>query len=430
MKGDFFSMSKRELSREELIILEKAAKELKKILEKSIKKNKISAEIFIGGSLARRTLVKKDINDIDIFVRFDRKYENQDLSRLLSKIVGQIKIEGQIDKIHGSRDYFRIMRENVLFEIIPVLRVRNPKDAKNVTDLSYFHVNYIKNKMKKGINPREMVKAKAFCKAAGVYGAESYIRGFSGYGLECLIVNYRSFEKMLKELTKVKERIILDPERFYKNKDQIIMELNENKLKSPIVLIDPTWKERNVLAALSKESFEKFQEFARAFLKNPSSEFFNFRERDSSKVVEKAKNNKGEFCEILLNTPKQVGDIAGSKLKKFYNMLIKDVLREFNIIASEFYYSNNEQAFVWIATKPKKDLIKEGPLSEMKEHVTEFKKRHPKVFIDKGRIYARIRTSKNLSEFIKNYKRNYKKKISEMDISKIKIKREIDFNKL
>ena len=37
------------------------------------------------------------------------------------------------------------------------------------------------------------------------------------------------------------------------------MNLNASKLNSPIILIDPTYKQRNTLAALSNETFENFK---------------------------------------------------------------------------------------------------------------------------------------------------------------------------
>ena len=47
------------------------------------------------------------------------------------------------------------------------------------------------------------------------------------------------------------------------------MDLNSSKLNSPIIPIDPTYKQRNVLAALSKETFEMFQKSCKEFLENP-----------------------------------------------------------------------------------------------------------------------------------------------------------------
>jgi len=421
MKEDFFWAPENELVKSEIDSLDEEAKRVKKKIEQAIAKSNIAAKVFIGGSLAKRTLVRKKINDADIFIRFDKKYKDDQLSSLLFKIIKSAKIKGNVKKIHGSRDYFRIIDKNLLFEIVPVLEIRTPKEARNVTDLSYFHVRYVKNKIKQGLNPREIVKAKVFCRAINVYGAENYIRGFSGYGLECMIINYGSFIKMLRAASKAKDKLILDPERLYKNKNQIIIELNESKLKSPIVLIDPTWKERNVLAALSNESFLKFKEAASEFLKNPSREFFCFKEKDCLNAYNCARSNCGEFCELIIKTDKQEGDIEGSKLKKFYKALMLDIKKEFCVFFSDFSYICGKKALIWVAASPKKDIVRAGPPLEMKKAVSEFKRIHKQVFIEKGKICAKLTASKNLRNFMAKYNNANRKKISEMHITGVKV---------
>ncbi|MEJ2268137.1 MAG: hypothetical protein P8X70_03615, partial [Nanoarchaeota archaeon] len=163
----------------------------------------------------------------------------------------------------------------------------------------------------------EIKLAKVFCYANNCYGAESYIRGFSGYGLELLIHYYGSFLKFIKAISKAKNKIIIDIEKHYKNKNEILMNVNNSKLKSPIILIDPTYKQRNVLAALSKETFTRFQKVCRKFLENPSIKDFEIKEIDLEKIEKNTKNKNYEFILIKAETKKQQGDIAGTKLLKF-----------------------------------------------------------------------------------------------------------------
>ena len=54
-------------------------------LRKSIKNLGVDAEIFVGGSVAKGTSIKKKVYDADIFLRFNRKYE--DISNLTEKIL-------------------------------------------------------------------------------------------------------------------------------------------------------------------------------------------------------------------------------------------------------------------------------------------------------------------------------------------------------
>ena len=59
--------------------------------------------------------------------------------------------------------------------------------------------------------------------------------------------------------------------------------MNSSKLTSPIILVDPTYKQRNALAALSEETFEKFKQASKKFLKNPSIKYFEIVKWDLEK---------------------------------------------------------------------------------------------------------------------------------------------------
>src|SRR3989344_1191641 len=220
---------------EELRIINSLIKEFIKLLEKGKKSLKISAEIFVGGSSAKGTIIKKEHYDIDVFIRFDKKYFGSDKKSNVSDLTEKmLKNTKNKQKIHGSRDYFRIKAsKNLFFEIVPVKKIKNQKEAENITDLSYFHVNYVKRKLKVKFLD-EVRLAKAFCHAAGCYGAESYIKGFSGYALELLIYHYRSFLKFIAAMSKVnaREKLVIDTEKQYKN--IVLMNLNAAKLQSPI----------------------------------------------------------------------------------------------------------------------------------------------------------------------------------------------------
>jgi len=401
---------------------ELAVRKLRAIL----RKKKIDAEVFVGGSLAKGTLVKSEFYDIDIFLRFNPKCV--ELSRILEKIIMDFSKSEKIkfERVHGSRDYFRAIleNENIVYEIIPVLKIKKANDSVNVTDASYFHVNYIKKNLKKEML-KEVMLAKQFCKACKVYGAESYINGFSGYGLECLIIYYRSFEKMLKNLVNLKEKIVIDPAKHYKKPTDVFYELNENKLKSPVILIDPTWKERNVLSALSYESFEKFRSAAQKFLRKPSKKFFEVRDNDSGKMRRFAEKKRAEFLHLSLSTERQIGDIAGTKMKKCSNFLIREVEKYFKVLSSEFVYKGGKNSELYLVLKSKKEVIRAGPLLSRKKDAAKFRKKHGnRIFEERDILYARIPIDFSGASFIKDVARKYLNVLSEMGVSELKIEKD------
>ena len=330
-------------SKEELNSIGKFVKDFILKLEKKLRGKRISAEVFVGGSFAKKTMIKKGQYDIDIFIRFDEKHGKQDISRLTGKALEEIN--AKMIKIHGSRDYFRINADSSFFiEIIPVMKVKNPKSAENITDLSYFHVNYIRKKLKTEKMLEEVRLAKAFCHANKCYGAESYINGFSGYALELLIYHYKSFLGFVKAVAKLKGKEIIDIEKLYKNKYEIAMNMNSAKMTSPIVLIDPTYRERNALAALSRETFEKFQAACRNFLKSPSVDDFELKEINLAAMKRNAERNRTEFILLSAETDKQEGDVAGSKLVKFYRHLGEEIEKSYKVRNRGFEYQGKKEA--------------------------------------------------------------------------------------
>jgi len=366
--------------------IDKIALEFKREVQKEIKKKKIKAEVFIGGSLAKGNLIKKSEYDIDIFVRFSDKYKEEELSEKLEKILENFNKT----RIHGSRDYFKIVKENIILEVIPTVRVKKAKDARNVTDLSYFHVSYILGKIRKNKKiADEILLMKGFCYGCNAYGAESYIKGFSGYAVELLMSYYESFVKFLKEVV-AKDKLIIDAGKFYKNKEDVMNNLNESKLSSPIIFVDPTFKERNALAALGEETFSRFKKRAKEFLKNPSERFF---------IGEKI--NEARFNFILeAETDRQEGDIAGSKLLKFFNFITRNMERYFEIKKNNFEYLGEKKARYYFSVRKKENILFMGPPVENKQDGDKFKKAHKKIEVEKGRMVAREKNNINEDNFL------------------------------
>ncbi len=415
------------------LLIKKELRIFLQTIKKEISSKKIQAEVFVGGSFAKSTVINKKIHDIDVFIRFSNKYEEKDFQHLTKNILSKYK---DIKMVHGSRDYYQLkVNDFLVIEIVPVLKVNNPKQARNITDLSYSHVRYVRSKTnslapyskrnkkiksKKALD--EIKLAKAFCEAKGVYGAESYIKGFSGYSLELLIIHYKTFMNFLKKISEAgKDKIIIDIEKNYKNKNQILMDLNESKLGSPIILIDPTYKQRNALAALSEESFRKFQEDAKKFIKNPSEKDFEIQKIDLEKIKKQAQKKKLEFSLIEIKTNKQEGDIAGSKLLKFYNHFTKETTPFFEIKDRGFNYNNKKSSRFFFVAKAKKEIISEGPLLKDKKNVIRFKKAHKKTFNKNGKIFAKQNINFSLNQFVNHWKKKNSRKLKEMDIIDLKV---------
>lgn len=404
--------------KEDLELIENSMKEFLGKLRKNLKVLKINAEIFVGGSFAKNTIIKKDAYDADIFIRYEKKYSKENISELLGRALKGVK---NVSKVHGSRDYFRIkINPQFFIEVIPVLKIKNPKEAENVTDLSYSHVNYINKKIKSEKILEDIRIAKAFCYANNCYGAESYIGGFSGYALELLVYHYKGFMKFIKAASRMgKEKIVIDIEKHFRNKQAALMDINSSKLESPIILVDPTYKQRNALAALSEETFEKFRKTCRKFLKKPSMKFFEPQKTDLKKIERDAKKRKHEFLLFELKTEKQEGDIAGSKLLKFYRHLNTKIEDFFVIKNKGFFYNGDKTAKCFFVVKSRGETISAGPYLKDRKNAERFRKKHKIVFEKNGRIYAKEKINFTLKEFLKRWKIKNKIKMRDMGISEL-----------
>jgi len=390
-------------------------KKLSKILKKALEKKKIKAEIFIGGSLAKGTLIRKEKYDIDIFLRF---HNDKDASDLLESALKAAKLKAE--RIHGSRNYFQLQNKKIIFELIPILKINFPEQAKNITDLSALHVSYILKKIKKNKKIADEIKiAKSFSYAQGCYGAESYIHGFSGYALEVLVSHYKSFVNFLKAVAKLKqgEKLIIDPEKHH-GKKNIMQELNEAKLMSPIIAVDPVHKERNITAALSQETFERFSKAAKEFLAHPSTKFFEVQKVNPAELKKEAGRRKAEFILLGARTNRQRGDIACAKLRKFFEFLAFQLGKNFSILKKEVEFQEDKAEYFFIL-KQKKEIIIQGPPITAVENLSAFKKRHKNCFIKQGKAYAKEKTLP-LNAWFARFKTDYKKTMVDMGITEIK----------
>ncbi len=371
--------------KEEKDVYDKVMVVLNKI-NKSLK----NAKAILGGSGVKGTWLKK-ANDADIFVKFNyAKYKDksQEISGILEKILKNKKLK--IARLHGSRDYFQIKQKDFTFEIIPILDIKKAEQAKNITDVSPLHAGWVNKKGKRFKDDIRLLKQ--FCKSAGVYGAESYIHGFSGYICEILTIYHKGFINTIKNAAKWGDKVIIDEEGYWKGKN-ILMELNKSKIISPLIIIDPVQKDRNAAAAISEEKFRKFKETAKKFLNNPSESFFEIKK--VNKDVLKKKAGKNEL--ILLDIKPQRGkeDVVGCKLTKALEYITKKLEEsDFTILHSGLEWDKKEKAFFYCILKKEKlskFIENKGPPLENKIHVQNFKKKHKKTFIQGNRIYTKTR---------------------------------------
>ena len=356
----------------------KAAADFVRLLKPKFK----DADIFLGGSIAKRTWLKGRY-DFDIFIRFDyKKYQDKkDISDLLEKGLKGLKHE----RIHGSRDYFSVKHGKCTFEVVPVLKINSPAIAKNITDISPLHVLWVRKNMTAKMAD-EVRLLKAFCHAQNVYGAESYIRGFSGYACEILVVHAGSFLNVMKNASHWSGKEIIDVEKYYKRKNPLT-ELNKAKIESPLIMIDPVQASRNVTAALSEESFARLIAAAKQYIKKPAISFFI-----KKKITIESLHKNAKGAQLLIVKVEPVagkGDVVAAKMLKAFEYAEKNLKSKFRIFGSGWNY--DEGLFWFYADKKKLPEYEElaGPPLKEREGSARFKKKHRNTFVKRNRLYAK-----------------------------------------
>lgn len=347
-------------------------------LNAQLKRMKVDAKAVLGGSYAKDTWLSGDY-DVDVFVKFDMIHKDENLSDILERALRKFGHE----RIHGSRDYFWV-RNDIKYEIVPVLDIKKPSDASNVTDFSPWHVKWVNTVGKKYKDDIRLVKK--FCKAAKCYGAESYIRGFSGHVVDILTIHYKGFLNLLKAASKWKPKVVIDPKNAFKGK--ALLMLNKSKTEGPFVLVDPVQPDRNAAAALTEENLERFISAAKAFLKKPSRDFFVEKEIDFD-----ALGKKGSLVSVDVQTLDDKEDVAGTKFVRAFEHC-RDGLSEFGVLDSGWVWDKRKKGAWWFVLKDlrlpdKKD--QPGPPVNMADAVKKFKRAHKETFSKSGRVWARVK---------------------------------------
>ncbi|MGV8151240.1 MAG: CCA tRNA nucleotidyltransferase [Candidatus Woesearchaeota archaeon] len=399
-----------------------------KKINDTIKNLSIDADCIKGGSIAKDTFLKKD-HDVDLFVRFASKYNDEEFSNMLEKILYKTLKKTPFQRVHGSRDYFQFEEKKLSYEIVPVLRIHksNFSDARNITDFTPFHVEWTGSKINK--NPElssEIRLTKQFCKANNVYGAESYINGFSGHIIDILVIHYGSFLSVIKKFSSITEKdlpIIIDPEKQLSNP---LKELNKSKI-TPLIIIDPVQKERNAAAALNKEKLFAFVDACKTFLNAPSIEFFKIRPFNMQKIIHELKKKSKRIICIDISTHIASKDIMGTKVLKIFEDIKKQCeLEGFKIADSNWSFDSKKMTGIIILGFEEKNISEYieriGPPISVKADFEKFKNKHDKTYIRGNKIYAKVKRKYTLPEkFVKDLieKQYIKERAKNITISNI-----------
>ncbi|MDI3482449.1 MAG: hypothetical protein PWQ88_320 [Candidatus Methanomethylophilaceae archaeon] len=227
-----------------------------------------SVEVKLVGSVAKDTYLNKP--DLDIFLIFPPTFDFETMVRISSNIGKPLLVDAEErfadhPYIHGKYYGYEV-------DLVPCFKIKYGEKVISAVDRTPLHTEYIIKNMRREQRPQVRL-LKAFMKGVGTYGADSRVRGFSGYLCELLILNYGDFESVLRGASAWKF-------------GEVIGDVGDTVFNDPLVVIDPVDKGRNVASAISIDTMSLFIHASREYLHSPDIRFFFPRQRGLLSIEE------------------------------------------------------------------------------------------------------------------------------------------------
>ncbi len=303
---------------------EKTSEEILKRLRRTVPP---FIEVMLAGSMAKDTNLRGD-RDFDVFLLFPLSHSLKDLEVMGLEWAKKAVEPHKWHIGYAEHPYLGVNYNGSKLDIVPSFKISHIDERASSVDRSPLHVQYINSRLTP--SQKDQVRLlKKFLKNLGIYGAELKTEGFSGYLCELLICYYGSFKQFLKSAEQWRGQVVLDIERHYGEHELA------GRFLTPLVVVDPVDRDRNVSAVVSQTSVNRLVYAVREFLKKPSEKFF-FSERkplppQKARALIKARGS--EIICLLFPAPQVVPDILWPQLKRAEKNIAKQLeLEEFALL--------------------------------------------------------------------------------------------------
>jgi len=295
-----------------------------------------------GGSYAKDTWLSKEA-DVDIFIKFKKSIPDEKFVEISKKVGFESMKKYNPYVRYSEHPYVEARIKKTRINVVPCYDV-NLGEWKSSADRSPFHTKFMQNVLTPKMR-NEVRILKTFLKLTKIYGAEIAKQGFSGYVSEVLILNFGSFENVIKTIAKIQQ-------------NQIIGKTSK-VFETSIVIVDPIDSNRNLAAAISNENVGKFILACRSFQNNPTAQFFK------PKKLKSSKNNWENVLVVKFNFKMRSPDIIWGQVKRATTSLTTQLeLGGFNVLRSKPYVDEQNEAYLFFlleSIKIPKNYPKSGP---------------------------------------------------------------------
>ena len=353
--------------------------------------NKLGYEAVLVGSSARNTFLRNS-GDLDIFVFFPKNINRERFEKLGLK-VGKTVLKKHKARVHyAEHPYIKGIINGIDIDVVPCYKIGDGEKIISSVDRTPLHNEYFSKKVK-GFED-QILLLKQFMKGSRCYGANEKVQGFSGIMCEFLIIEYKTFDKVIEVAAKKwDKKIILNA----KEKDV-------KRFKEQMVVIDPVDKNRNMAAAVSRKSLTKFMLKARQFLKKPTKDFFFPK---PVKFNPKKLIKERSLVAIDFAYPgKVIEEIVWGQLRKLVKLIKMKLEGEgFTILHTFFWTDEKRQCVILIEVENKilnQFKRRRGPEVFDSDNAQKFIEKHKEVWVEKNRVFAwHKRKYVNIIDFLK-----------------------------
>lgn len=330
--------------------------------EAAIENRGLEASVIHVGSSARGTWVSGD-RDIDVFVQFDTAVTRDDLERYGLQIGREVLPDGHTE--YAEHPYVTGEYEGFAVDLVPCYSVEDATAIQSAVDRTPFHNAYLDGRIDSAIAGAVRV-FKQFLQGIGVYGSDLRTRGFSGYVVELLVLEYGGFEAMLRAVREWQPPVRLDP-----------ADHGERTFTDPLVVIDPTDPERNVAAVVSETNVARLIHYARALLDDPDLSYFFPSEpapMDAAAVRSAVEERGTTPLAVVFDPPSLVDDQLYPQLRRSLDGLVRGLENAaFEVIRSGVWVRDRAVLFVELSVAERPRIERhEGPPVAAADHATRF----------------------------------------------------------
>jgi tRNA nucleotidyltransferase (CCA-adding enzyme) len=311
------------------------------LVSKQISKYPEIIDAEFGGSYSKGTWLP-DKADIDIFIKFKKLVPEKKFTEIARKVGFDALKQFKPYVRYSEHPYVEATIRKTKVNVVPCYDVKIGK-WQSSADRSPFHTVFMLESLS-GQMKDDVRLLKAFLKSNEIYGAEIARQGFSGYVAEVLVWNFRSFENVVKSIAKIKSNEVIGK--------------SSKKFDTSVVIMDPIDSNRNLAAAISEENIGKFVLSCRAFLRNPSINYFKSKPRKISE------DNLENVLLVSFNYKPRSPDIIAGQIKRAAGSLaIQLELGGFKVLRYNTVSDDNKANLLFLmqSLEIPENYVKDGP---------------------------------------------------------------------